>query len=56
LSWPLENADLVGGANNAGLLFHTAPAGDSWIAETKLHLDTGVDDVATISRPGWSRT
>ena len=42
LSWPLENADLVGAANNAGLLFHTTPAGDSWIAETKLHLDTGV--------------
>ena len=52
LSWPLENADLVGAANNAGLLFHTTPAGDSWIAETKLHLDTGEGDVRNYQQAG----
>ncbi|MFK4083380.1 family 43 glycosylhydrolase [Kribbella sp. NPDC020789] len=52
LSWPLENADLVGGGNNAGLLFHNTPAGDSWIAETKLHLDTGADDIRNYQQAG----
>ncbi|MET9313265.1 family 43 glycosylhydrolase [Kribbella sp. NPDC003505] len=52
LSWPLENADLTGSSNNAGLLFHTVPAGDSWIAETKLHLDTGAGDVRNYQQAG----
>ncbi|MGW6283146.1 family 43 glycosylhydrolase [Kribbella sp. NPDC055071] len=52
LSWPLENADLVGTGNNAGLLFHTTPAGKSWIAETKLHLDTGEGDVRNYQQAG----
>jgi arabinan endo-1,5-alpha-L-arabinosidase len=52
LSWPLENADLTGTSNNAGLLFHAAPAGTSWIAETKLHLDTGQGDVRNYQQAG----
>ncbi|GAA1568297.1 hypothetical protein GCM10009804_25940 [Kribbella hippodromi] len=52
LSWPLENADLVGTGNNAGLLLHDAPAGDKWIAETKLHLDTGQGDVRNYQQAG----
>jgi arabinan endo-1,5-alpha-L-arabinosidase len=52
LSWPLENADMVGSGNNAGLLFHTTPDRDSWIAETKLHLDLGVDDVRNYQQAG----
>ncbi len=38
--------------NNAGLLFHNAPAGDSWIAETKLHLDTGSGDIRNYQQAG----
>ncbi|GAA1573692.1 hypothetical protein GCM10009742_15790 [Kribbella karoonensis] len=52
LSWPLENADMTGSSNNAGLLFHTVPTGDSWIAETKLHLDTGQGDVRNYQQAG----
>ncbi|GAA3569176.1 family 43 glycosylhydrolase [Kribbella ginsengisoli] len=52
LSWPLQNTDLVGGGNNAGLLFHQTPAGDSWIAETKLHLDLGEGDIRNYQQAG----
>jgi hypothetical protein len=52
LNWPLENADMVGSGNNAGLLMHQTPAGKSWIAETKLHLDTGTDDVRNYQQAG----
>jgi arabinan endo-1,5-alpha-L-arabinosidase len=52
LSWPLENADMTGSSNNAGLLFHTVPAGSSWIAETKLHLDTGQGDIRNYQQAG----
>jgi hypothetical protein len=52
LNWPLENADMVGAGNNAGLLMHQTPAGKSWIAETKLHLDTGTDDVRNYQQAG----
>ncbi|GAB2681028.1 family 43 glycosylhydrolase [Kribbella swartbergensis] len=52
LSWPLQNADLVGGGNNAGLLFHRTPDRDSWIAETKLHLDLGEGDIRNYQQAG----
>jgi hypothetical protein len=52
LSWPLQNTDLVGSGNNAGLLFHQVPAGDSWIAETKLHLDLGEGDIRNYQQAG----
>jgi arabinan endo-1,5-alpha-L-arabinosidase len=52
LSWPLQNADLVGAGNNAGLLFHQTPATDRWIAETKLHLDLGEGDIRNYQQAG----
>ncbi|WP_328331586.1 family 43 glycosylhydrolase [Kribbella sp. NBC_00382] len=52
LSWPLQNTDLVGSGNNAGLLFHQTPARDSWIAETKLHLDLGEGDIRNYQQAG----
>ncbi|TWD80641.1 glycosyl hydrolase family 43 [Kribbella amoyensis] len=52
LSWPLQNADMVGAGNNAGLLFHQAPAGDRWIAETKVHLDLGEGDIRNYQQAG----
>ncbi|MEV8377419.1 family 43 glycosylhydrolase [Kribbella sp. NPDC056861] len=52
LSWPLSNTDLVGSGNNAGLLFHQTPAGNSWIAETKLHLDLGEGDIRNYQQAG----
>ncbi|ADB29178.1 glycoside hydrolase family 43 [Kribbella flavida DSM 17836] len=52
LSWPLQDTDLVGGGNNAGLLFHRTPAGDRWIAETKLHLDLGEGDIRNYQQAG----
>ena len=52
LSWPLQNTDLVGGGNTAGLLFHTTPATDSWIAETKLNLDLGEGDIRNYQQAG----
>ncbi|WP_026162732.1 family 43 glycosylhydrolase [Kribbella catacumbae] len=52
LSWPMQNTDLVGSGNNAGLLFHQTPARDSWIAETKLHLDLGEGDIRNYQQAG----
>ncbi len=52
LSWPLQNTDLVGGGNTAGLLFHTTPSTDSWIAETKLNLDLGEGDIRNYQQAG----
>ena len=43
---------MVGSGNNAGLLFHATPAGDRWIAETKLHLDLGANDVRNYQQAG----
>ncbi|TDO54934.1 glycosyl hydrolase family 43 [Kribbella sp. VKM Ac-2527] len=52
LSWPLQNTDLVGSGNNAGLLFHQVPAGERWIAETKLHLELGEGDIRNYQQAG----
>jgi hypothetical protein len=52
LSWPLQNTDLVGSGNNAGLLFHQTPAADSWIAETKLHLELGEYTIRNYQQAG----
>jgi hypothetical protein len=52
LSWPLQNTDLVGSGNNAALLFHQTPTADSWIAETKLHLDLGEGDIRNYQQAG----
>lgn len=44
LTWPTETQDLTGtGSTQAGVLLRDAPAQGSWVLETKLHLDVGVD-------------
>src|SRR4029453_5849433 len=50
--WPVGSTDLVGRNNNSPLLLHDAPAGDSWMVETKLHLELGENDTPNYSRPG----
>ena len=51
LRWRLTSTDLVGGGNDATVLLRRPPAGD-WIAETKLHLDLGVDTVRNYQQAG----
>jgi arabinan endo-1,5-alpha-L-arabinosidase len=51
LRWPVQNADLTGASNNAGVLVRAAPAG-SWIAETKVTLDLGEDTVRNYQQAG----
>ncbi|MEU8229560.1 family 43 glycosylhydrolase [Actinoplanes sp. NPDC048967] len=51
LRWPVQNADLTGTSNNAGVLLRDAPDG-SWIAETKLSLDLGEDSVRNYQQAG----
>jgi arabinan endo-1,5-alpha-L-arabinosidase len=51
LRWPVQDADLTGTSNNAGVLLRDAPAG-SWIAETKLTLDLGEDTVRNYQQAG----
>jgi arabinan endo-1,5-alpha-L-arabinosidase len=53
LSWPVENADLVGSANQASVLLHDAvPSGTDWMVETKLDLDLGTDEVRNYQQAG----
>jgi arabinan endo-1,5-alpha-L-arabinosidase len=51
LSWQLTSTDLTGGSNNAALLLRTPPAGD-WIAETKVTLDLGVNEIRNYQQAG----
>ena len=51
LNWPLEDADLTGTSNNAGILIRSAPAG-AYIAETKVTLDLGTDEVRNYQQAG----
>jgi regulation of enolase protein 1 (concanavalin A-like superfamily) len=51
LNWPLASVDVVGSANTGPLLLRTPPDGD-WIAETKLHLDLGVDTIRNYQQAG----
>jgi arabinan endo-1,5-alpha-L-arabinosidase len=51
LRWPVQNADLTGASNNAGVLLRDAPDGN-WIAETKLTLDLGEDTVRNFQQAG----
>jgi hypothetical protein len=50
--WPVGTTDLVGRANRSPLLLHDTPAGDSWMVETKLHLELGQDDVRNYQQAG----
>ena len=51
LSWPVENTDLTGASNDAGILLRTPPAGD-WTAETKVTLPLGTDTVRNFQQAG----
>jgi hypothetical protein len=51
LVWPVEQADLTGTGNDAGLLLRDVPEGD-WTAETAVQLDVGVDDVRNFQQAG----
>jgi arabinan endo-1,5-alpha-L-arabinosidase len=50
--WPVGTSDLVGRANTSPLLLHDAPAGDSWMVETKLHLELGENDIRNYQQAG----
>lgn len=52
LSWPLEQADLVGDGNDAGVLLQQPPTDDDWIVETKFDLDLGNDEVRNYQQAG----
>jgi arabinan endo-1,5-alpha-L-arabinosidase len=51
LHWPVQDADLTGASNNAGVLLRDPPPGN-WIAETKLTLDLGEDTVRNYQQAG----
>ncbi|NJC68523.1 family 43 glycosylhydrolase [Planosporangium thailandense] len=51
LNWPVENADLTGTANSAGVLLRDAPAGD-YTVETKVTLDLGENTVRNYQQAG----
>jgi hypothetical protein len=52
LSWPVEQAELVGSGNDAGVLLHDAPSTGDWIVETKFRLDLGTDEVRNYQQAG----
>ncbi len=51
LNWPVENTDLVGANNTAGVLLRTPPSG-AYVAETKLTLDLGTETVRNYQQAG----
>jgi arabinan endo-1,5-alpha-L-arabinosidase len=51
LRWPVENADLTGDTDNAGILLRDPPAGN-WTAETKLTIDLGTDQIRNFQQGG----
>ena len=51
LRWPVEEKDLTGTGNDAGLLLRDPPAGD-WTAETKLTIDLGTDEIRNFQQAG----
>ena len=53
LVWPVENTDLNGRGNDAGLLLRDPPSQHgNWAIETKLTLDTGVNEVLNYQQGG----
>jgi arabinan endo-1,5-alpha-L-arabinosidase len=51
LVWPVEQADLTGDSDNAGILLRDAPAGD-WTVVTKLTIDLGTDEIRNFQQGG----
>ena len=52
LNWPVEDTELVGGDNDASVLLREAPTDEDWIAETKLDLDLGEDELRNYQQAG----
>jgi len=53
LVWPVEDTDLNGRSNDAGLLLRDPPSQNrSWAIETKLTIDTGVDQLLNFQQGG----
>lgn len=55
LNWPTQAADLVGSGNQAGVLLRDLPADvarSSYIVETKVTLDLGVDTIRNYQQAG----
>jgi hypothetical protein len=51
LVWPVEQADLTGTGNDAGVLLRDVPEGD-WTAETKVAIDLGTDEIRNYQQAG----
>jgi beta-xylosidase len=51
LVWPVEQTDLVGTGNTAGLLLRDVPEGD-WTAETAVEIDLGTDAIRNFQQAG----
>ncbi|MFI6133497.1 family 43 glycosylhydrolase [Micromonospora sp. NPDC051141] len=51
LRWPVQDADLSGTGNTAGVLLRDAPAGD-YVAETRVTLDLGEETVRNYQQAG----
>jgi hypothetical protein len=51
LRWPVENADLVGTGNNAGVLLRDPGAG-SWTIQTRVITNFGVDTINNFQQAG----
>lgn len=51
LQWATEAADLSGAGNDAGVLLRDVPRGD-WVAETKLTIDLGTDEIRNYQQGG----
>jgi hypothetical protein len=51
LRWPVEDTDLVGGGNNASILYRQDPEG-TYIAQTKCTIDLGVDIIRNYQQCG----
>ncbi|MET8066896.1 glycoside hydrolase family 43, partial [Micromonospora sp. NPDC005313] len=51
LRWPVQDADLSGTGNTAGVLLRDAPAGN-YVVETKVTLDLGEDSVRNYQQAG----
>lgn len=51
LVWPVEQADLTGSGNDAGVLLRDVPEGD-WTAQTQVSVDLGVDEVRNYQQAG----
>ncbi len=52
LDWPVQSADLVGTGNDAAVLVNDGTPNGNWIAETKLRLDLGENEVRNFQQAG----